>query len=114
MAKLLLFLPLLGLVVFWMFPLPLGGAIYVIVLIVSIFFYRAVAQTKSGPSKVGVQELIGESGVVQKWTANRGIVQIHDELWEATSSELLHEGDRVEIVKVDGLHLRVKGAAQRK
>jgi membrane protein implicated in regulation of membrane protease activity len=114
MAKLVFLLPLVGLIVFWFFSLPLAGGIYGILLVVSVVLYFAAAQPKAGPSKVGIQEMIGESGVVRKWTANEGLIEVHDELWEATSPEFLHEGDRVEIVNVDGLHLRVKRALKKK
>ncbi len=56
----------------------------------------------------GVQGLIGEIGTVSKALNLTGTVFVNGELWEASSAHSVKVGERVRILRVDGLHLTVK------
>ena len=63
------------------------------------------------PIQTGVGSMIGRTGTVTTWDEAGGQVQVHAELWSAESavdSDKISKGDHVEVVEVQGLHLRVK------
>jgi membrane-bound serine protease (ClpP class) len=51
--------------------------------------------------------LIGAHGIVKEPLSPVGTVQVKSELWTAVADEPLAVGDRVTIVKIEGLRLRV-------
>ncbi len=91
-------------------PLVIGtslviGAIFMIIL---AFALRAM----SLPISAGVQTFVGKTGTARTAvTGTGGQVQLGAELWSADSvdgSEPIGKGDRVEVVQVKGLHLKVR------
>jgi membrane-bound serine protease (ClpP class) len=61
--------------------------------------------------EVGSEALIGRFGVAKTALAPSGTVQIGGELWTAElleGSSALQQGDRVEVVSVEGLRLMVQ------
>ena len=56
----------------------------------------------------GAEGMIGEIGKVKEWSEKEGRVFIHGELWNAISEEPLSKSDKVIILEVEGLILRVK------
>ena len=65
------------------------------------------------PARMGKKAMIGHSGIVSKTIDPVGSVQFQGELWTAELAEpgeSLPEGERVEVVAVDGLRLKVRKA----
>ncbi|HQU35181.1 MAG TPA: NfeD family protein, partial [Anaerolineales bacterium] len=63
------------------------------------------------PVSVGVESLAGKIGTVRSWDEAGGQVQLESELWSASSvneSEQISKGDKVEVVEVSGIRLKVK------
>jgi membrane-bound serine protease (ClpP class) len=60
------------------------------------------------PVSVGIESLVGKTGSARSWSAAEGQVQLGSELWSAESSESLSKGDKVEVVEVRGLRLKVR------
>ena len=63
------------------------------------------------PIRAGVESLVGKAGAVRTWDGAGGQVQLESELWSAEpaeGSEKIRKGDRVEVVEVRGLRLKVK------
>jgi membrane-bound serine protease (ClpP class) len=60
----------------------------------------------------GREGVVGASGAVRQSQTIAGtlMVMVQGELWEAASSESLAAGDRVKVVAMDGLCLRVAKA----
>ncbi|MBL6968527.1 MAG: nodulation protein NfeD [Desulfobacteraceae bacterium] len=58
----------------------------------------------------GRDGLLGEIGVVRELIAPEGLIFVHGEYWRAISEERLEPGDKVEVIRVDGLMVRVKKA----
>ncbi|MGX6647760.1 NfeD family protein [Maricaulaceae bacterium MS644] len=56
----------------------------------------------------GEQGLIGLEGRVLDWEGGRGHVQVDGERWRATSKDSLQIDDRVKVIGVEGLTLKVK------
>ena len=63
------------------------------------------------PVHAGAESFIGKTGTVRSWQDAGGQVQLDSELWSAESvneSETISKGDKVEVVEVKGIRLRVK------
>ncbi|MCS6924461.1 MAG: nodulation protein NfeD [Candidatus Binatia bacterium] len=60
----------------------------------------------------GLEGLIGEVGVVRERLAPRGKVWVHGEYWNAESDEEIEEGQKVRVVGMDRMVLRVRRTAR--
>ncbi len=57
----------------------------------------------------GREGMIGESGVlISPVLSGKAQVRVHGEIWQATSTEALQEGDKVIVTGIDRLILEVK------
>ena len=74
------------------------------VLAVSYLVFRS---QKAKPT-LGIDGLIGEVGVVREKLAPRGSVFVHGEYWKAEANDEIDAGEKVEVVGVDRMMLRVK------
>ncbi len=75
--------------------------------------------TKQQPPGIGADRFIGKRGVVLEKINNRentGRVRIDKEEWRADSDveEIIPEGKRVEVTRVDGTHMVVKPIEEEK
>jgi membrane-bound serine protease (ClpP class) len=57
----------------------------------------------SGPSG-----LIGEVGEVREWRGTEGRIFVHGSIWAATSGDPIVSGDKVKVIDVEGLVLKIK------
>ena len=76
-----------------------------------IFFFALTVAIRAlqRPPVTGVQGLVGQVGVTRSRLAPTGDVFIQGELWKAVAeSGEIQEGERVSIVGVENLTLRVK------
>ena len=91
---------------FWsvLVPLVLGFAVFGAV----VAYAAARSMTRAQVS--GVPELIGMTGRVTKALNPEGMISVRGELWKARSGSPLNEGERVEVIEVRGLELRVRQA----
>ena len=77
-----------------------------------IIFYAIKAQFKKPVT--GLRGMIGSRGIARSDVAPEGKIQIHGEIWNAilnSKEEVIKRGDKVEVVKVEGMKLVVKKAA---
>jgi membrane protein implicated in regulation of membrane protease activity len=107
MHHLLLFLPLLALVLFFVLPWWLALPLYVLILIGSLFGYWKALQAQHLPPRTGGRAMIGDRAVVIKVRRGKNQVQYRGEIWDAVCPEPLRRGQEVIIESVDGLTLRV-------
>lgn len=56
----------------------------------------------------GAEEMVGAVGVASEDFVGRGYIRVHSESWAAQSEEPVHKGERVEVVSMDGLTLKIK------
>ncbi len=83
-------------------PVVLSSALlFIITLTVAVRAHRSQVDT-------GREGLIGLTGDARTDVAERGQVFVHGEYWNAWSDEPVAKGDRIEVLQVDGLRLKVK------
>jgi membrane-bound serine protease (ClpP class) len=83
-----------------------GGIFFVIMMI--------AVRAQHTPIRTGEESMIGRTGIARTDLAPNGSVQVGGELWSAKLEEdgtKLPAGTRVEVVRVDGLHLIVRKTA---
>lgn len=108
MCHVVLLLPLLALPVFWIMPLTPAIAAYGVVLVLSVAIYFYVVKAMRRPVLTGTKAMIGETAQFVACGDAEFLVQVRNEIWSAACASSLHEGDRVKIVAVNGLTLRVE------
>ncbi len=87
------------------------GVIIPVVLTIAVFFIFAIglgvrAQMKKATT--GKKGLVGEIGVALGRLNLEGQVSVHGEVWKAVSSEKIDKGEKVEVIDMEGLSLRVQ------
>ena len=90
-------------------PLVIGVGIFLGLLFFGILMFALRAQ--STPIQMGVESYVGLTGTAKNWHEAAGQVQVDSELWsaeKAEDSDAIRKGDKIEVVKVDGLKLVVK------
>ena len=107
----LLFLPLIGLIVFWLLPLPVAIPVYIGILALSgVLYWIAVVTMKKRP-QYSIESLIGTEGkVISRLGPHdeaRYIVKAGGELWSANSNDTLKPDDIVTVISATGLKLQV-------
>ncbi len=73
-----------------------------------LFVVQRAMSAQSQPVKTGAQGLLGEIGVASTTLNPDGKVFVHGETWDATSSRSIAKGQKVRVVRVEGLHLFVE------
>lgn len=101
-------MPVLGVGVFWLWPWPIAAPLYGAILVVSVLVYRAMLTAMHRPAVSGREGLLHEVGEVVDGAGSEASVRVHGELWHAVSPDVLKPHDRVEVLDVEGLVLRVR------
>ncbi len=81
------------------------------VLVTSCFFIFAMTMAIRARLKkptTGLEGLIGETAIVTLPLAPEGKVSVHGEFWNATSDQPIEAGEKVKIIGVQNLRLKVK------
>jgi membrane-bound ClpP family serine protease len=102
--------PLLGLALFAWTPLRIALPLYVAGLVASAMLHRAMRNAHRLPVRTGRQGLMGRHALVLKWAGDAGWVRCGPEQWHAVvrPGKMVHVGEGVRIVAVDGLTLVVE------
>jgi len=87
-------------------PLVVGVGVFLGLLFLGILIFALRALRE--PISMGVESLVGKTGTAKIWSGAEGQVQLESELWSAESPEKIGKGDKVEVVEVKGLRLKVK------
>lgn len=87
----------------------LGIAVVLEVVEIKLLLRWARKLDRESREKLGLEAMIGETAdVVEPCGPDAsGMVMVHGELWEASSTPAAGRGERVRILSVDGLRLRV-------
>jgi membrane-bound serine protease (ClpP class) len=72
-----------------------------------------LGRTMLRPATAGVEALAGATAIVERELAPSGTVSLRGELWSAEADERIPKGERVQVVGVDNLKLRVKRQSAR-
>ena len=81
------------------------------VLVSAAFFIFAVTRAINARLKkptTGMEGLIGEVGIVSTPITPEGKVSLHGEFWNATSDQELNEGEKIQVIGIVNLKLKVK------
>lgn len=73
-----------------------------------LFAFGMAFKTLRKRPSTGRQGIMGEIGRVRTRIDKEGVVFVSGELWKATSDEVIEEGEKIEVVDVDKLTLKVK------
>jgi membrane-bound serine protease (ClpP class) len=101
-------------------PLTPGGVSFGVALattlpfaFLTVFLMRLVLKSRKWKSTTGKEELLGEEGVVTiaLTSGGEGLIRVHGELWRATSKENVPVGEKVRVLRIDGLKLEVEPQA---
>jgi membrane protein implicated in regulation of membrane protease activity len=113
MYHLVLLMPLLALVLFWILPLAVALPVYLVILLVSILIYIFLLRAMHRPVTTGQQGLLGETCEIIDINNHKGHVKLHGEIWEADISGQMHKGDEAIVTGVKGLRLKVQNAEEK-
>jgi membrane-bound serine protease (ClpP class) len=91
----------------------IATAVILITGTMAFLLFMVIALHRRAPV-TGLQGLLQETGVAQTDIHASGQVFVHGELWNAIASEPIPKGEKVRIVSVDGLVLRVEKNEVRK
>ena len=83
------------------------GAIVATSLAFSLLVLRMLWRARRRPVQTGERGMLGERAMVLEWRNGRGRVLAAGERWQAIGDAPLEPGQRVRIVSIDGLVLRV-------
>ncbi|NOZ26704.1 MAG: hypothetical protein GXP39_01445 [Chloroflexi bacterium] len=102
-CHLLLSMPIIGLVLFVIFPLPLALPIYLAVALTSLALYRKIFRAMGQPVITGREGMIGVVAEVVSEVNPYGQIRYRGEVWSVVSSERLKPGQKVRITGFDGM-----------
>lgn len=98
-------------------PLTPGGVSFGVALatvlpfgLLTVFLMRLVLKSRRWKTATGTEELLGGEGIVTMALAGgaEGMIRIHGELWRASSNQSISVGEKVRVLRVDGLKLDVE------
>ncbi|MGE5189941.1 MAG: NfeD family protein [Gemmatimonadota bacterium] len=103
---LIMFLPVIGLPVFWVLPIGQAAPIYLVGLLLFAGMMWLMRGAMKRPRMTGAECLVGKTAeVVARSTLGYGpqfVVRVFGELWSARCDDALQRGDSVVIVSVQG------------
>lgn len=108
MCHILLMMPVLGLSVFWFWPMDIALPVYFAVLFLSGMLYFLVFRAFREPVHSGAEAMLRQRGEVVETLDPDGLIRLRGELWRATSSEHVRCGEKVEVVGINRLTLEVR------
>ncbi|MDH5515393.1 MAG: nodulation protein NfeD, partial [Gammaproteobacteria bacterium] len=92
--------------------LPLVGGLALVSAGFFLFVVGAAIKARKRPVVSGEEEMLNMTGEVIDAFERNGRIRIHGEVWKAESAVPLQGGDRVRVVAVDGLVLKVQPISQ--
>ena len=109
MCHLVLFLPVFALPIFWIFPYSTAMTIYLIIMGISLLLYFLIFKAMMMKPQVGIEAMLGKTGVVIKDIAPEGKIQYATEIWNAmTDDRKFSAGEKVVIHGFWGMNVLVK------
>ena len=111
MMALIMALPVLGIVLFYILPFPMALPLYLLLLFISGLIYYGMIKVMGRKRKVrtGFEEMMGREALVVEDVSPQGKVQIYNEIWTAKArGRTFLKGDKVRICDHEGLTLIVE------
>lgn len=85
-----------------------------VVAFTALFFIFALSMAlKTHLKKVttGTEGIVGEKGIAQTKISPEGSVDVHGEIWKAFSDDTIKKGEKIRVIGVEGLTLKVEKAS---
>lgn len=99
------------------FPFQVDWRIALTVAIVTgaffVFALGMALKTRFTKPKTGREGLVGEKGIAITKIAPEGEVKLHGEIWKAISDDKIRKGDKIKVIEIEGLELKVKKFTQK-
>lgn len=76
--------------------------------VIILFVVQRALSAQTAPVTTGAQGLLGEIGVASTPLNLEGKVFVHGERWDASSQRPIQQGDKVRVIRVEGLKLLVE------
>jgi membrane-bound serine protease (ClpP class) len=73
-----------------------------------LFVVQRALRAQAKPAVTGAAGLLGEVGTASTDIDPQGKVFVHGEFWNASSQRAVRKGDKIRVIRVDGLHLLVE------
>jgi len=108
MCHILLLMPFVSLVVFWLLPFEQALAIYLIILAVCSVLYWLIWKAFRRPVATGIEGMIGGIGKVIQIGEKSAKIFYKGEIWNAMCADPLSVGDSVEIARLERMTLIVR------
>jgi membrane-bound serine protease (ClpP class) len=110
LMMLIMFLPVIGLVLFYVWPLSSALPTYLVLLFFSGIFHVLMRKSMKLPVATGASELIGLPVSVLSWKGPSGQVRVHGEVWEANTGDgkSLEDDEELVVAGIQGLTLIVE------
>jgi membrane-bound serine protease (ClpP class) len=83
-----------------------------IVAFIIFFVGRLLIKDFKKKPMLGINNIVGQKGVVINWNENSGQIRVHGEIWRANSSDSIEVGDVVYITAESNLELTVQKGYQ--
>jgi membrane-bound serine protease (ClpP class) len=115
MMALILALPVLGLVLFYILPFKMALPLYLLLLFISglIYYGMFTVMGKKRKVRTGFEEMMGQEALVVEDVSPRGKVLIYYEIWSARArGKSVLKGDKVRICGHQGLTLVVESLTE--
>lgn len=90
------------------FPLYIYGAVMGILVIKDIIVIKLIWNIVVSQPHIGKESLIGKIGIAYADFESEGIIQIGNEFWKAETVQPVKKGEKVTVLRVQGLFLYVE------
>jgi|GEM_PF-1329389 len=104
----LIALPVLALASFWFLPPALAIPTSIALIAAALLFYGYLVKVAQRPVLTGIEAMQHALGRVLSIDGGSAAIRVNSELWLARTVDGLREGDKVEVIGIDGLQLRVR------
>ena len=107
MCHLVFLAPVLALPLFWFLPFSAALPIFGTVLVLTAMITWPVVTAMRRPQLTGTEGMVGTRGEALTELNPHGLVRCQGEVWSATADQPIRGGERVRVLAVDRLHVRV-------
>ena len=74
---------------------------------ITIFLMRLVIISHRKKALTGIEGMVGEIGVALTEVNGEGKIRVHGEIWQASGESTIAAGERVKVLAVEGMKVRV-------
>lgn len=106
----LLLMPIFGLALFLLLPMPMALPLYLGLAAASGALYYKVAQAMHVPVVTGPESMLGRRARAVTAINDQGQIRYHGEVWTAVAQEPVGPGEDVIIERVEGMRVHVRRA----